>query len=94
MRGKIGTMDLHAKVITCSAMLTLLMLATPAMAQQQPSGGASDGGAIQGGSGAPGSGTGIPGAIVNGTTATGIGETPTPRVHYPKHHHHHRAKTT
>ncbi len=41
------------------------------------SGGGSGGGAIQGGEGAPGGGTGIPGAIVNNTTAFGIGENDT-----------------
>jgi hypothetical protein len=87
-------MNIRAKAIIGSAAFALLVLATPAMAQQQPSGGASNGGAIQGGSGAPGSGTGVPGAIVNDTTATGIGETPTPRVHYPKHHHYHHHRST
>lgn len=51
----------------------LALFGTPAMAQLL-SGGASGGGAIQGGDGAPGSGTGVPGAIVNNTTAQGIGE--------------------
>ncbi len=61
-------------ILTSVTVLFLAALAGQASAQQPLSGGASDGGAIQGGSGAPGSGTGIPGAIVNNTTAQGIGE--------------------
>lgn len=55
------------------AALAVLLGAAPAFAAPL-SGGGSGGGAIEGGSGAPGSGVGIPGAIVNNTTAEGIGE--------------------
>ena len=69
--------------ITAGMLATLLASAVPVMAAPL-SGGASGGGAIQGGSGAPGSGVGIPGAIVNGTTATGIGMDDTRSLH--RHH--------
>ncbi len=64
------------------AALTVLLGAAPALAAPL-SGGGSGGGAIEGGSGAPGSGVGIPGAIMNNTTAEGIGEDDTLPVARP-----------
>ena len=75
-----------------AAALGLALVASPALAQDQPSGGASDGGAIQGGSGAPGGGTGIPGSVESGHSATGVGTSSTGRVgmrvHHRRRHHH------
>ena len=64
------------------AALAALLVAAPALAAPL-SGGGSGGGAIEGGSGAPGSGVGIPGAIVNNTTAEGIGDDDTLSVARP-----------
>ena len=76
------TQSMRARRFAGLAALAVLLSVAPACAAPL-SGGGSGGGAIEGGSGAPGSGVGIPGAIVNDTTAEGIGEDDTLPVARP-----------